>query len=520
MRRRLCILVDKTQLPVMAAPYSGPIVNMRRQEKMTLIEGTRRFGGILAAVLALAVIALLASIPYAMVERFDPGTHGAPAESVVIANIDVLTMADSEILPHRFVVIEEGRISSISESPPENAEGQAVVDGAGLTLMPGLIDMHTHIFDRSDLVNYLASGVTTVRNMMGMPMHLRWRAETASGKFPGPRLVTASPTINGGEFAPFHVFPRDVADARSLVRRYRDCGYDFIKVYDGVQPDIFSAVVDEARKANFDVAGHLPRAMSLDDILGADMVSIEHAEEFYSVFMTEDGAEARLDGVVDQLIAANTTITPTLVAYRNLQLANADPQGFLASVDMDRINPVVQFFDHRAADDFIRNGKPDRIARKMRLMTELTRRMYDRGGAVLLGTDTGPAFTVAGRSLHDEIALNAGAGVGPYQILHSGTAAAAAALQMSGEIGVVAPGARAELVVVAGNPLEDLSTLRRPLGVFANDRYYDRHALDRLEQTGARTSNAYATIGWLLWQHLTRGEVCRVGADKLVDLQD
>lgn len=475
---------------------------------MTAIEGARRVGAVMAAALIIIVIALLASIPYAMIERFDPGTHGAPADKVMIVNVDVLTMTDPEVLARQFVLIEDGRIHSISDSPPKNADGYAVIDGSGLTLMPGLIDMHTHIFDRSDLVNYLASGVTTVRNMMGMPMHLRWRAETASGELPGPRLVTASPTINGGEFAPFHVFPKDIEDARSLVRRYRTCGYDLIKVYDGVQPEIFSAVVAEAREANLDVAGHLPRAMSLDEILAAGMVSIEHAEEFYSVFMIEDGAEARLDGVVDQLTASNTAITPTLVAYRNLQLANADPNGFLASVDMDRINPVVQFFDHRAADDFIRNGKPDRIARKMRLMTELTRRMYDRGGAVLLGTDTGPAFTVAGRSLHDEIVLNADAGVGPYQILHSGTAAAAAALGMSGEIGVVAPGARAELVIVSGNPLEDLSTLRRPLGVIANGRHYDRAALDVLERAGANTSSAYATIGWLLWQQLTRGQQC------------
>lgn len=202
-------------------------------------------------------------------------------------------------------------------------------------------------------------------------------------------------------------------------------------------------------------------------------------------------------------------MTPTLAAYRNLQRANADPEKFFQSVDMDRINPVVRFFDHRAADNYIRHGKPDRIERKMRLMTELTRRLYDRGGAVLLGTDAGPAFTVAGRSLHDEIALNAEAGVDPYAILYSGTVAAAAVLNRSGEIGAIAPGARAELILARGNPLADLSTLRRPAGVLMNGRYYDRTALDALEERGARTSGYCATIGWLLWQQLTRGEACR-----------
>lgn len=471
-----------------------------------------RLGAILVAALALCVVVLLASVPYAMVERFDPGTHGRSLDRTVFANVDVLTMADREIIPRQFVLIEAGRIVSISGSPPENAKDYTVIDGGGSTLMPGLIDMHTHIFDRTDLLNYLSSGVTTVRNMMGMPMHLRWRAEIEDGDLPGPRLVTSSPTINGGEFAPFHVFPKDADEARELVRRYRTCGYDFIKIYDGLSPEVLSAVVGEARKQGLGVAGHLPRSLQLSEILAAGFVSIEHAEEIYSTLLTDDGADAQLDSIVEQIATSQTALTPTLIAYRNLQRANADPEKFFDSVDMERINPVVRFFDHRAAGDFIRHGKPDRIERKMQLMTELTRRIYDHGGVVLLGTDTGPAFTVAGRSLHDEIALNIEAGVDPYAIIYSGTVAAAEALNRSGEIGVIAPRARAELILVSGNPLVDISTLRRPDGVLMNGRYYDRTALDALEQAGARTSSAYATIGWLLWQQLTRGEICRAVA--------
>lgn len=471
-------------------------------------KGALRLGAILIAALALSVVALLASIPYVMVERFDPGTHGRSLERTIIANVDVLTIADREILPRQFVLIEEGRIVSIADKPPENGEDYSVIDGGGSTLMPGLIDMHTHIFDRTDLLNYLSSGVTTVRNMMGMPMHLRWRAEIESGDLPGPRLVTSSPTINGGEFAPFHVFPKDADEARELVRSYRRCGYDFIKTYDGLSPETFTAVLGEARTQGLDVAGHLPRSLQLSEILAAGLVSIEHAEEIYSTLLTDEGADEHLDAIVEQIAASKVAITPTLVAYRNLQRANADPGTFFESVNMDRINPVVQFFGHRAADDFIRNGKPDRIDRKMQLMTALTRRLYDRGGDVLLGTDTGPAFTVAGRSLHDEIALNIEAGVDPYAIIYSGTVAAAEALNRSGEIGVVAPGARAELILVSGNPLVDISTLRRPVGVLMNGRFYDQKALDALEQAGARSSSVYATIGRLLWQQLTRGEIC------------
>jgi imidazolonepropionase-like amidohydrolase len=461
-----------------------------------------------AFLFAFGVVAVGASVPYAMLVGFDPGTRGVAADSTLIANVDVLTMADRVIRRDQFVVIEKGRVVSMANTAPATPARYTVIDGHGLTLMPGLIDMHTHIFDRTDLVNYLAAGVTTVRNMMGMPMHLRWRAEVASGALPGPRLVTASPTLNGGDFAPFHVFPRDATEARALVRRYRACGYDFIKVYDGLAPGVFAAVIAEARNAGLDVAGHPPRALAFGDVLAANMISIEHAEEIYSALLKDDGADARLDSIVDQLAASQTALVPTLIAYRNLQRAHADPTTFLASVDMARINPVVRFFGHRAISDIVTSGKPERIARKMRLMTELTRRLYKRGGPMLLGTDTGPAFTVAGRSFHDEIALNAAAGIDAHALLFSATRAPAQALRQDGEIGVVAPGARAELILVAGDPLRDLSILRRPRGVLMNGRFYDRAALDALEQSGTHVMSSYATMGWLLWHQVTGGGSC------------
>jgi adenine deaminase len=100
----------------------------------------------------------------------------------------------------------------------------------------------------------------------------------------------------------------------------------------------------------------------------------------------------------------------------------------------------------------------------------------------------------------------AAAGVDPYAILRSSTVDAADALHMESEIGVAAPGARAELILVAGNPLEDLSVLRRPHGVLMNGRYYDRAALDVLDLRGKANMSTYATIGWLLWHQITDGE--------------
>jgi len=463
-----------------------------------------RLASLLLAVPIIIALVVAFSVPWGLLAGFNPGTQGQAAERVIFANVSVLPMTGEGLLENRFVVVEEGRITAIEPALPDDVTDFVVIDGHGQTLMPGLIDMHVHVFDRTDMLNYVTHGVTTVRNMMGMPMHLRWREGAASGELPGPRLITASPTLNQGEWAPFHRFVDGPEDARERVREYADRGYDLIKVYEGLEADVFSAIMEEASAQGLAVTGHQPNSIDLETFLSAGIVSMEHAEDLYGNNLRRDSKPEDIANLIQRIEGYSVPLTPTLMAYRNLQLANASPDEFFASIDMERINPIVQFFGHRATADMIQYGDPERIQQKMDIMMEVTRLLYANRGGVILGTDTSPAFTVSGETLHDEIALIASTGVPAYEILYSGTVAAANALGMPGETGIIAEGAFADIILVDGNPLDDLSVLRDPQTVIASGRLYQENDLEILRENGTHTMSAYATIGWLIWHELTK----------------
>lgn len=479
------------------------ILFLPRFENIFLRWGLRLIGGIL--LLALLVVGFVfASIPWALLAGFDPGTRGVSADRVIFTNVNVLPMTGEGYLTNRHVVIEDGRILSVSQAVPDNLDTYTVIDGQGRTLMPGLIDMHVHVFDRTDMLNYLTHGVTGVRNMMGMPLHLRLRDEVESGRLPGPRMITATPTFNQGEWAPFHRFVESPEEARDLVGAYVAHGYDFVKIYTGLQPDVFQAIMEAAREEGVAVTGHQPIALDIRTFLQAGVASVEHAEDVYNGPLGRSGEPDDIATVRNNFQSNRSPLTPTLMAYRNLQLANADTEGFFASVDMDRINPVVQFFGHRGTAGIIEYGDPERIDRKLGIMMMMTRQLYQRRGGIILGTDTGPAFTVPGHTLHEEIALISSMDIDPYEILYSGTVAPAQVWGLEGELGIVSEGALADLILVEDNPLENLDTLRMPDTVISSGRLYQSDDLQILRDRGTATMSTYATVGWMIWHELMK----------------
>ncbi len=157
--------------------------------------------------------------------------------------------------------------------------GARVIDGRGKFLIPGLIDVHVHLMEEGDLHRFLAYGVTTVRNLTGSPQVLEWRRAVEAGKRAGPRIVTSGPLF-AGPAIPWRekVVPAEPAAARAEVRRQKDAGYDLIKIYDGLAPDVYAAIVDEAAKLGMPVTGHIPEQVHLARVLAARQ-SLEHTDK-------------------------------------------------------------------------------------------------------------------------------------------------------------------------------------------------------------------------------------------------
>jgi hypothetical protein len=150
-----------------------------------------------AVLMFIVVIVLAASIPAARLERpsdLQPANNGQP---LAIDNVNLVTMVGEQLLVDRQLLIRNGIIERIEKAGAAVSDDYRRIDARGAYLMPGLFDMHVHAMDRKNLVLSLAYGVTSVRNMGGYPMHLRWKRELAEGQWLGSNLFSATPTMNG-----------------------------------------------------------------------------------------------------------------------------------------------------------------------------------------------------------------------------------------------------------------------------------------------------------------------------------
>jgi imidazolonepropionase-like amidohydrolase len=444
------------------------------------------------------------SIPISRMERSNEEIFLVDSVAIALTHVNILTFENlddtiNNVLYNQTIIIDNGNIQSIGPTEGQLPQHIKIIDAKGKYLMPGLVDMHTHLFDRSDLTLYLANGVTTVRNMMGFPMHLKWRKEVASGKLIGATVFTASPTINSGDNAgPFHKKVKNEKQIKKAVEKYAKAGYDFIKIYDGLDSIMLDEVLAEAKKHNMPVAGHPPYKVDFDELLSKDIVSLEHVEEILQGELNYSYNEASMRIIAQKIKEAGIYVTPTLSAYRHILLASEQKELFLRRDSVEFINPVIQFIGRKQLGDYIEMEDNSNVKLKFEIMKLIVKILHEEGVNLLLGTDTGPNLTLPGFTLHDEIILNISSGVDAYSILYSGTMNAAKALGIDDQSGSVSVGKNADLILLNENPLEKISTLRNPVAVFQKGTYYNKEALSQMKENGKDHSSTFGTIGRLL----------------------
>ena len=189
--------------------------------------------------------------PYVMTQT--PPSTESP---LVIIHVDVLTMESEEVLTDQTVVIVDGEITTLALTDavefPANAQ---VIDGRGKYLMPGLVDMHVHIKDPNEMLLFLAAGVTSVRDMwgatgfkmrvMGAPDQLELRRQIEAGDLLGPTLYQAGPLMEGNPpTSPLMPVFRTPEQAEQSIRWQAEQGYDFVKVYDQLDPQTYQTILD------------------------------------------------------------------------------------------------------------------------------------------------------------------------------------------------------------------------------------------------------------------------------------
>lgn len=424
-------------------------------------------------------------------------------QSIAFVHATVIDGTGAAPQPDMTLVVDRDRITVMGKSGQvEPPAGARVVDASGQYLIPGLWDMHVHLSwtKASAIPALLANGVTGVRDAGGLLREIdEWRVRIDAGVMPGPRIIRAGPVLNGRAFA-FHQFAvTNELDARGAVRALQKAGVDCIKVHRAIPREAYFGVAKECRELGLPLIGHIPTTVTPLEASQAGHASLEHVVTlFEGTFAKELGdkplgpALSRFTheaaaGLFAQFARNSTAFTPTLVSHRMVtQFGRAKP------------SPRDQFVSRSArksAEDLLTRDKAEltpAFYERAELFYEaafpLVRMMQEAGVRLLAGTDLATAGTYPGFDLHDELALMVEAGLTPMQALQAATRNPAQFLKLS-DSGTIAPGQRADLVLLDADPLSEIRHTQRIRAVMAGGRFYDRDALDGLLRESARLAH-------------------------------
>lgn len=399
------------------------------------------------------------------------------------------------------VTITNGRIAAI-QTGPARPRGHRRIDGTGKYLTPGLTDAHVHL-DADDMLRYflaalkvdlkpepvhtqdavlpyIANGVLQLVNMSATTDGFAQKREIASGKVLGPRIVSAA-MIDGTPNWPVGMtrIARTPEEGRAAVRQAAADGYQMIKPYSALDLETFTAIIDEAKKLNLPVAGHIPgRGKGITEKFfqpGFGMVA--HAEEFAQHTKVPD--IAAIPRYVEMARASGTGLIATLTLDDRLLQEVRDPDSLKTRTDLAWLHPTARrvVLEH---NPYVARRSPGFIAALERVVDFnrlLVKAFADAGIPVLAGTDSGVAGLAPGFALHDELEALVAAGLSNEQALAAATAAPGAWLKS--QTGTVAVGQQADLLLLEADPLADIANTRKISAVVAGGRMIARAELDR-----------------------------------------
>ncbi len=418
----------------------------------------------------------------------------APQEPLAIEHVAVLTMSDDKVLADQTVIVRDGRIAALGPATALSVpEGARHIDGHGQFLMPGLADMHVHVWDENDLFLFVANGVTTVRNMYGAELHLGWRKRIEAGELVGPRIYTAGPIIDGKPAVwPGSVELTDPDEAANVVRAQKEAGYDFLKPYAMLTRECYEALAVAGEEQGMLLMGHVPEALGLADVLEAHQHTIEHLGGYAeaaqradsphrSVSFTNESVawkevdDARLAEWARATQAAGSWNCPTLVVMQKWALGD-DARALLARPEMRYVSPFIKSaFQPDSPMNYLARMPESRVQAAHEALPfeqRAVRALRDAGAGLIAGTDMGNPFVLAGFALHEELAYLVEAGLTPFEALRASTADAARCMGAEKDWGTVAVGRRAGLLLLTANPLDDVKNAAQRAGVVLHGRWF------------------------------------------------
>lgn len=419
-------------------------------------------------------------------------------DDYLITNVSIISMLSNEITSPQNVLIRDGKIASIGKSSLSKPVNY--INGTGKFLMPGLTEMHAHIpIARRDgdslvmetLFLYLSQGVTNIRGMLGNPYHLELRTLANSGSILSPRIYTSSPSMNGNSIP-------TPDDAAKKVKQYKNDGYDFLKIHPGIKIETWNVLEKTAKEVNMPFAGHVPVEVGIRRALDAKYQTIDHMDGyleglvpttenvdptkngFFGYDFTDLADESLIDELVNQTMANEVAVVTTQTLFSRW-FSPTPTKELVDAPEMKYISPKQRYTWVKSKTSFTENENftKEKWERFFNIRKKLLQAMDKKGVTFLLGSDAPQVFNVPGFSIHHEMKDMANAGISNYKILQSGTSNPADFFNANGDYGTIQVGAAADLILLNGNPLEDIGQAKNIAGVMLGKRWLSREFIDK-----------------------------------------
>jgi hypothetical protein len=412
-------------------------------------------------------------------------TTAVGSNTVAFVNVNVLPMDRdrARVLHNQVVIVEGDFVRSISPVEGFDLPNDVLIIKGGGTkyLVPGLTDAHVHLEEGAEqlLKLFVAKGVTTVFNLEGEQRHLDLRERIFSGEVVGPTVYTSGPFTNEPRIG-------TPQEAEAAVRQQALLGYDFVKIHGNISADAYRRMIDVGEEVGIPIVGHAPKNLSLSHVLGGQ-VSIVHAEELiYTGFPMLE--ESNLEVVASQIAAAGMWVTTTVSTLENNETQWGTIDGLEERLASRAASYIPQSLRDRwaAPNNYTDNYASERpqIGRMLDFLQPMLRALGDADVLMLAGSDAGKPVMVPGFALIEEIEALADAGLTSFDVLTAATSNAGRFVRefvdANASFGTVTRNARADLILLDGNPVVDLSQLETPSGVMLRGKWYDRDALDRM----------------------------------------
>ena len=431
-------------------------------------------------------------------------TAALPAAPLIIRDVTVIDATGAPARPHMSVVVTGQKITAIGPAASIAVpKGTAVVNGSGKFLIPGLWDMHVHLWEKQPLFPlYIANGITGIRDMgSDFAQTTAWRKEIAAGKRTGPKIITSGPAVMGpnlssGKLAVLRV--NTPFDGVNAANQLDDQDADFINVLSNIPHDAYISLAHRARLLRLPFAGHVPDSVTIEEAIDARQRSMEHlfglllacsSEEFELRRNRSEITAEKLYGTYDSRKAQvlfrrfarfDVWQVPTLTLRQRMDLIGIDQ---LATDQRLKYIPasIRKTWDDqrddlkKASPEDLEGGKRD-FAKCLELVTAMHRARVP----IMAGTDTGDPYVLPGFALHDELALLVRAGMTPLEAIQSATLNPARFLGLEATQGTIQKGKLADLILLTANPLNDIQNTQKIDAVILRGRLLARRDLNNL----------------------------------------